>query len=30
MILDIFEKLEELARLIDKELGVETIKAKWN
>lgn len=26
----VFEKLEELCLLIDKELGVETIKAQWN
>jgi len=26
---EIFEKLEELARLIDKELGIKTIKATW-
>jgi len=27
---EIFEKFEKVARLIDKELGVKTIKAKWN
>jgi len=27
---EVFEKLEELARLIDKELGVKDIKADWS